>query len=254
MQKKNNKMSQFFILPFFAFKTKSSVFHLNFNTLKDNQSFSKALKSVKKYFDLYLRNKNYSVPDTVHEPSSTHIDYLKTLPVAENPLTNYLSLFFKENFGLFLGAGITTHSSIISSTITHNFLKNRPIAKGLEKISKSINKKSLIEKTLKNTFYNKHIYADKVNEQKESHKISYRCRHFYLNVRKGDIFLVTTNLPDLYLSTGMSGEVTEILGHQEVELTFVLTLNEASPWEKRKLEKSKVCFVKETKNNLKNLF
>jgi len=27
MQKKNNKMSQFFILPFFAFKTKSSVFH-----------------------------------------------------------------------------------------------------------------------------------------------------------------------------------------------------------------------------------
>lgn len=85
--------------------------------------------------------------------------------------------------------------------------------------------------------FNETIYLDKVKENERANSLFLSCKHFFIDVRKNDIILVTKNLPEFGLYLGMKGLVERVLIHQRLEVNFFYERSLLTPWAKKELVK-----------------
>lgn len=64
------------------------------------------------------------------------------------------------------------------------------------------------------------IYMDKVAKHERENTVILLCSHCFLDIKKNDILVVTKNLPDFDLHSGMKGCVEKVLIHQRIEVKF----------------------------------
>lgn len=92
---------------------------------------------------------------------------------------------------------------------------------------------------------NDFIYIDKVQEKKKQDKIRFSCKHFFLNIKKNDIVILTKDFPKFHLYVGMKALVEEVLLHQRVEIVFLFEPTLCNPSLRNKLLKSETLLIKE---------
>lgn len=74
-------------------------------------------------------------------------------------------------------------------------------------------------------FFNEFVYSEKVNENREQNSLTFSCKHYFLDVKKNDVVVLTRDFPTLFLSAGMEGIVNRVVLHQQLEVTFFTTTN-----------------------------
>ena len=124
--------------------------------------------------------------------------------------------------------------------------------KAVKKILKTVAERWFAKEALNNFFYNEYILSDKINDNRESRRVRYSCRHFFLDIKIEEFLVITKNFPELGLYVGMIGQVKKILGHQRVEIEFISNSNFSTRWKKVDLEKCETCFMIEKEDDLKN--
>jgi len=92
---------------------------------------------------------------------------------------------------------------------------------------------------------NELIYLNKIKEHEEENSVILVCKHFFLDVRKRDILLVTKDLPEHDLYVGMKGYVEKLVLHQKVEVKFFYDSLLVNPWAKQKLVRYESFLIKE---------
>lgn len=65
------------------------------------------------------------------------------------------------------------------------------------------------------------IYLDRIQENREENTVFVSCRHFFMDIKKGDLVILTKNVPDFGIYSGMLGEVVKVLINQRrIFLTY----------------------------------
>lgn len=77
------------------------------------------------------------------------------------------------------------------------------------------------------------------------------CTHYYLDLKRNDLLVITQDFPKLGIYTGMIGRVEKVGKHQKAELLFILTSQVSKTWTRYELNQVSVCFIKEDHNILK---
>lgn len=86
---------------------------------------------------------------------------------------------------------------------------------------------------------------DKVRDHEKEKTVILSCRHFFLDVKKHESLLVTKDLPEFDLYSGMKGSVERVLLYQRLEVKFFYDSSLFDPWIKKKLSKYQSLLIKE---------
>lgn len=144
--------------------------------------------------------------------------------------------------------------SLALPTIYTQLSKDGDLKKAVKKIIKTIAEHAFASQNMNNFFYNEYIFSGKIKENQENRRVSYSCRHFFINIQIEESLVITKDFPKFGLYVGMVGRVKKILGDQRIEVEFISNSNFSGRWKKIDLEKCETCFVKEKSNGLKNFF
>lgn len=79
--------------------------------------------------------------------------------------------------------------------------------------------------SLTSLFVNEFVYMEKVKENREENTLTLSCKHYFLDIKKNDIVVLTRDFPTLFLSAGMEGVVDRVVLPQQLEVTFFTTTN-----------------------------
>ena len=66
---------------------------------------------------------------------------------------------------------------------------------------------------------------EKIREQREENTFTFSCKHYFLEIKKNDIVILTRDFPVLSLFAGTKGIVGRVVLHQQLEFTFFTTIN-----------------------------
>lgn len=184
---------------------------------------------------------------------------LTTLSFSNENIQKVLSLKLPKNIKLVLNnlnGPLAITYSLVSPTIYKSLIKGKKLLQISKRLLEDISKISLVEDFFQNVLSHPHIYSDKIRENKEKNKIHILGTHYYLNLKIGDKLIVTTDLPEFGLYTGMIGCVTKIVTHQKAKILFLFNEDFSKHWTKSELKRLDFCFVKKSilfNNNIKNL-
>ena len=160
----------------------------------------------------------------------------------------FLSLLLKSDKKTVTFFGLSVSSPII----IQSFFKNEKIVINVvNQLGKKILAKHLAQQLTNqlnpNLVNNNYIYKDKIREKEEENRLSFVCSHFYFDLKKGDLLVLTKDFSEFALYRGMVGRVTKIVGYQKVELVFVITSKPSTNWSQKELEEKNCFFIKEKK-------
>lgn len=236
-------------------ETKDEKNLTNFSLALVNLSFSNNdLKNIfLKTLDKIKNNKNFPLiykifKDFIKRKKDSLIELEKSQP---KDILNFFEFFKLKNQQNLL---FDLQEPVII-TVTSITLLDQGVNQGLgrKKLIKNALKsgtKFLSEQVLQNICYNPHIYSDKIEQNREEKTVIFECTHFYINIKKGELLVLTTDFAQFGLSKRMVGRVNRIIRRQKVELLFILGSNLSENWTNAELEKVQSCFVKERiKNN-----
>ena len=128
-------------------------------------------------------------------------------------------------------------------TIYENKIKDLKPKSGLKQKMGSFTKTVLLQ-SLKLFFLNEYIYYSKVKEQEREKTVIFCCKHYFLEVKEGYIFILTRDFTSFNLFSGMECIVIKVLLNQQLEVSFILTSKTI-----KNLEKFQTTLI--SKNDLK---
>lgn len=64
------------------------------------------------------------------------------------------------------------------------------------------------------------IYLDKIQKNRDENTVFASCRHFFVDIKKGEAIILTRNLPEFGIYLGMCGQVEKVLVNQRLEIGF----------------------------------
>lgn len=92
---------------------------------------------------------------------------------------------------------------------------------------------------------NEYVYNDKINDHERDNSIFLVCRHFFIDIKIHYFIIVTKDLPEFGLYSGMKGSVKKVLVHQKIEVQFFYDSTLFAPWAKQKLLSFESFLIKE---------
>ena len=199
----------------------------NFSLALVHLSFSNDdLKNIfLKTLDKFKNNKNFPLifKDFIKRKKDSLIELEKSQP---KDIYNFFEFFKLKNqqnllFDLKEPVFITVTSITLFDQVINQGLGRKKLIKNALKSGTKI----LSEQVIQNICYNPHIYSDKIEQNREEKTVIFECTHFYINIKKGELLVLTTDFAQFGLSKRMVGRVNRIIRRQKVELLFVLGSN-----------------------------